>query len=84
MELNFLELTNTIKKIVADLLRIPEDNLKENIELHEYGLSSLAALALVQKLKKQFNCYFSLEDLVNNSSIELISKVILERSQITV
>lgn len=73
------EILSKLKPIVAKVLRISEEELMDDKPLISYGVSSLMALVLLQKINKHFAVKFLLEDISMELSLDSLVQLILTK-----
>ena len=71
-----MSLSDSIQKITADALKISTDELNPAITLDEYGIDSIASVALRNSLENEFHVSISsLDFFINNSTQDIIALV---------
>lgn len=73
------EVMQKLQPIVAKVLRISEMELKADIPLINYGISSLMTLVLVQKINKNFSFQSIQDDMSINHSLNSLAQLIYEK-----
>lgn len=77
------KMTDEIRAIAAEVLRIAKDDIKDEVELSTYGISSLATFIFIQRINKHFQCNFGIEDLSDSFSINSVAKFLIENEIVT-
>lgn len=70
----------TFNQIVHEVLKIPEDNVKDDLSSKDIpNWDSMNYLLFIAELEKQFNMSFSMDEVVNAQSIGDVRKIVEER-----
>lgn len=70
----------TFNQIVHEVLKIPEDNIKDDLSSKDIpNWDSMNYLLFIAELEKQFNMSFSMDEVVNAQSIGDVRKIVEER-----
>ena len=75
-----MDLIETIRKLIADELEIPIQNILDNRSLRgEYGLDSVAAVNVIFALETQLGISVDVKDIVNVDTINDLRQLIQRR-----
>ena len=76
-EVNLSEMRKVIKKMVSEIVEIPEDELKDNASFaEELGVDSMMALEIVAGIEKKYRVTIPEEELPNIRTIQNVYEAV--------
>lgn len=78
-----INLAEQLKQLVAEQINVEKQQLKSDVMITNYGVSSLSSVMILQALNSTFNLDLDLETLLANFSINrLVSLISKQRNMI--